>query len=128
MNYLIDTHIALWWWTDDGQLNNELRSLMSDESNTIYFSAISGYEILQKHRLGKLPLHQQLVTHLMDVVYEEGWKQLPLTLDETLKAASYVSEHRDPFDRMLAAQSQINDFALISTDKAFVNFPVKVCF
>ena len=101
---------------------------MEDDSNNIYFSAISGYEIIQKHRLGKLSLPDKFIANLPLIVGDEGWKQLPLKLTETIKAASYESDHRDPFDRILAAQSQINDFVLISADKAFKNFPVKAHF
>jgi len=80
MNYLIDTHVALWWWADDKQLSNTVRKLMADRSNEIYFSTISGYEIILKDRLGKLPLPEQLITHLADAVNDEGWKHLPLSL------------------------------------------------
>jgi PIN domain nuclease of toxin-antitoxin system len=128
MNYIIDTHVALWWWADDKQLSNTVRELMADTSNEIYFSAISGYEIILKNRLGKLPLPEQLIINLADAVNDEGWKQLPLSLNDTLKAASYTVDHRDPFDRMLAAQSQINSYPLLSADKALELFPVKVCF
>ena len=128
MNYILDTHVALWWWADDKQLSNTVREIMADTSNEIYFSAISGYEIILKKRLGKLSLPEQLIINLASAINDEGWKPLPLSLNDTLKAASYTVDHRNPFDRMLAAQSQINDSPLLSADKAFDLFPVNVCF
>ncbi len=124
MNYLLDTHIALWWWADDKHLSKRIRSIMLDENNNIFFSSISGYEITLKNRIGKLPLPSRFLTDLSGIVYEENWKPLTISLREATLAANYECQHRDPFDRILAAQSQLNDYTLLSNDGVFKLFPL----
>jgi PIN domain nuclease of toxin-antitoxin system len=122
---LLDTHAALWWWEDSPSLGRAARRAMSDPDNEIFFSAASSYEISQKVRLGRLIVPTELAGNLTSVVRDEGWVPLPLTLGEASLAASIKHEHRDPFDRMLAAQCQIGHFLLASVDRVFDEFSVK---
>ena len=120
MRLLLDTHAALWWWEDSPALGKKAREAMSEPANEIFFSAASAYEILLKHRLGKLELPSALIGgHLAKAVIEEGWQFLPLSVPEASRAASLDHSHRDPFDRMLAAQSQLGPFTLASRDPFF---------
>lgn len=122
MRLLLDTHAALWWWEDSPALGKKAREAMSDPANEILFSAASAYEILLKHRLGKLQLPPALIGgHLAKTVIEEGWQFLPLSVTEASRAASINHSHRDPFDRMLAAQSQLGPFTLASRDPFFAD-------
>jgi len=120
MNLLLDTHAALWWWQDSPSLSARAREAMADPANTIHFSAASAYEIQQKLRLGKLGLPEKLHgEHLLREVAAEGWQTYPLHPAEAISAASIEHSHRDPFDRMLAAQTRIGGFTLLSRDPFF---------
>lgn len=125
MKLLLDTHAALWWWEDSSSLGRAARKAMADPDNEIFFSAASTYEIFQKVRLGRLIVPPQFAGKLSSVVRDEGWVPLPLTLAEAALAASIKHEHRDPFDRMLAAQCQIGHFLLASVDGVFDGLSVK---
>ncbi len=115
MKILLDTHAALWWWQDSPHLGTKIRKAMAEPSNEIHFSAASAYEILLKNRLGKLELPSALIgDQLSTAILQEGWRFLPLTVPEASRAASLDHSHRDPFDRMLAAQTQLGPFTLAS--------------
>lgn len=120
MRLLLDTHAALWWWGDSPSLGAKVREAMMNPANEIFFSAASAYEILLKHRLGKLQLPAALTgDSLAKAIIEEGWQLLPLSVPQAARAASLDHSHRDPFDRMLAAQSQLGPFTLASRDPFF---------
>lgn len=119
MKLLLDTHAALWWWEDSPQLSSAARSGMADPDAEVFFSAVSGYEMFQKVRSGKLDLPRPLLVDLPGEVRREGWKVLPLGLDESVRAASIKSPHRDPFDRLIAAQSENHDLVIVTTDPFF---------
>ena len=122
MKILLDTHAALWWWGNDSKLSARAREVIADPANEVGFSAISGYEILQKARLGKLTIPNALAADLPTVVRDEGWLPVPVSLSDSTFAASIDHPHRDPFDRILAAQCAQGDFTLVTTDPAFVGF------
>ncbi len=119
MAYLLDTDVALWWWANDSNLPKSVAEIISDPGNTIYFSAISGYEMLLKNRLGKLELPSQLIETLGDEVRTEGWIEKSVTLSATARAAEFATAHRDPFDRILAAQAIEAGIPILSKDGAF---------
>lgn len=98
---------------------------MEDPNNEIFFSSASAYEILQKVRLGRLAVPDPIRDDMASAVLKEGWLPLPLTIPEASLAASMQHAHRDPFDRMLAAQSQLNVIAIASTDLFFDELPVE---
>lgn len=125
MDYLIDTHVALWWWANDSQLSKAAKILLQDSENTIFFSSVSAYEILLKHRLGKLLIPQPLINDILAEVKTEGWSQRSLTVEAASMAAQFEQDHRDPFDRMLAAQSITSKMPLISVDAELDPFGVK---
>lgn len=89
MEYLMDTHVALWWWADDPQLSPCAVDLLSNPRNSIYFSAISASEMLLKNRLGKLNLPIELITGLPREVFNEGWIERPVTLSDSVAAARF---------------------------------------
>lgn len=125
MKFLLDTHALLWWWTDDPKLSTQAKELIGDEANTILISAASAWEIATKYRLGKLDLAANALPRYNELIVADGFEHLAVTYLHALKAAAYSVDHRDPFDRMLAAQSSLESVALITCDPAFDAFDVK---
>jgi PIN domain nuclease of toxin-antitoxin system len=124
MRFLLDTHTLLWWWTDDPKLSVKARALIADEANTILISAASAWEIATKYRLGKLDLAANAVPRFNELIVADGFEHLAVTYLHALKAAAYAVDHRDPFDRMLAAQSALESVPLITCDSALDAFDV----
>lgn len=119
MRLLLDTHALLWWWTDDPQLSDAARQVISDTANTVFVSAASAWELATKHRIGKLGEAGEAVARFDELVLADGFEHLPISHYHCLKAGTYVLEHRDPFDRMLAAQSELEGLILVTRDPAF---------
>ncbi len=126
MRLLLDTHALLWWWTDDPQLSDSARTLIADEGNLILVSAASAWEIATKHRMGKLAEAGEATTRFNELVEADGFIHLPVTYLHSLKAGGYGVEHRDPFDRVLAAQSELESAILITRDPVFSLFDTRV--
>ena len=106
MKLLLDTHALLWWWTDDPQLSGAAREAIADEGNTVLVSAASVWEISTKFRLGKLAIAGPALKQFQALIEADGFEHLSITWQHSLLAGSYRQEHRDPFDRMLAAQGR----------------------
>lgn len=119
MKYIFDTHALLWWWTDDPALSPRVRDLISDETNEFLVSAASAWEIATKYRLGKLDIGRDAVARFDELVTLDGFSHLPVSYLHALRVGGLLSEHRDPFDRMLAAQSLIEGVPLVTRDSAF---------
>lgn len=126
MRLLLDTHAFLWWVTDDPQLSTPARAAIADEANTIVVSAATAWEIATKHRLGKLDEAAGACKRFTELVAADGFDLLAIDASHALKAGSYRVAHRDPFDRMLAAQSAIEGLRLVTRDPAFAQFRTRV--
>lgn len=124
--YLLDTHVLLWWLFNDPRLSKRARQIISNKSNTILVSSASAWEISTKFRLGKLSGAEILVKDLPELLRKARMEVLPINLQHALLAGSLVNDHRDPFDRMLAAQTIIEDLALVTSDKALVDFSLRI--
>jgi len=119
MRLLLDTHALLWWWADDPQLSASARAAMSDESNQILVSAATAWEIATKQRIGKLPPWPMPSGGFADLVTAEGFVNLSVAAAHAWHAGSLAWAHRDPFDRMLAAQAVLDGLVLVTRDPAF---------
>jgi len=119
---LLDTHVLLWWLTDDSRLSEGARAAIADERRPILVSAASAWEISAKHRLGKLEGIPDILSRYGELVAADGFIHLPISWLHSLRAGSYAVNHRDPFDRMLAAQSEIEGLVLVTRDPAFGEF------
>lgn len=126
MKLLLDTHALLWWWMDDPQLSATARALIADEGNAVLVSAASAWEIATKHRLGKLPEAGDAVPRFNELVSADGFVHLPIAYLHSLKAGAYAVEHRDPFNRVLAAQAELESAHLVTRDPAFSVFGTRV--
>lgn len=126
MRVLLDTHALLWWWTDAPELSPKAKELIQNESNEILVSAASAWEIATKYRLGKLDIGREAVERFDELVRLDGFSHLPVSYLHALKAGAFPSDHRDPFDRMLAAQSRLEGLPLITRDAAFSEMKISV--
>ena len=122
MRLLLDTHALLWWFTDDERLTNTARQAIADEANEVFVSAASAWEIATKQRLGKLDGVPQAAERFAELVAANGFLQLPVSQSHGLRAGGYRLAHRDPFDRMLAAQSELESLILVTRDPVFEEF------
>jgi PIN domain nuclease of toxin-antitoxin system len=122
---LLDTHALLWWLDGDRRLSLKARRAIANQSNAILVSAASAWEITTKARLGKLPGASDVAADVAACVAAQGFLSLDITLLHAQRAGSLAGRHRDPFDRMLIAQSQIEDVALVTDDDAFDVFDVR---
>jgi len=125
MRLLLDTHALLWWLDGDRRLSRRARKAIASESNSILVSAVSAWEITTKARLGKLPGATDVAADVAVCVSSQGFVPLDITLLHAQRAGNLSQPHRDPFDRMLVAQSQIEDVALVTDDEAFEDFDVR---
>lgn len=123
MTYLLDTHALLWALTEPGALGRAAHEVISDRQNILLVSGASAWEAATKARLGKLP-HAAAILDAWDRNLRRlGCQRLPITDEHALLAGSLDWDHRDPFDRMLAAQAIIESVTLITRDPVFEGLP-----
>lgn len=125
MRLLLDTHALLWWLDGDAQLSDSARSAIGCIDNDVYVSAASAWEIATKVRIGKLPGAVEVAERLGAIVAEQAFLTLPITLAHARHAGLLPGDHRDPFDRMLIAQSLLEGFILVSNETLFDLFGVE---
>jgi PIN domain nuclease of toxin-antitoxin system len=125
LKYLLDTHTVLWWLFNQPQLSPLAQDIISDAHNDIFVSSASSWEIATKFRLGKLPSANVLVQDIKGWITRARFFELPITIEHAQRAGSWPQKHRDPFDRMLAAQSAIEDWPLIGCDAQIQGFGIK---
>ncbi len=119
MSYLIDTHIFLWWLFDDPKLHTDCRDIIRNPDHRIIVSSASAWEIATKYRIGKLPEAKQLVEQYSQILYQAKFIELAITTAHALRAGSLPIAHRDPFDRMIMAQAELESLPVITYDAAF---------
>ncbi len=114
MSYLLDSHVLLWWLADSPRIGKELRRTLADPEVRVVVSAASVWEIGIKQALGKLRAPESVV----DLLGDEGFESLAITAEHADAAARLPPLHRDPFDRMLVAQSRLCRLTLVTHDEA----------
>lgn len=126
MRALLDTHALYWWVTDHPQLSLVARRIIADPANEVLISAAVTWELATKTRLGKWPGAASLAGDFEAIVAAQGFVALPITLAHARHAGLLVTPHRDPFDRMLAAQATLEGAVLLSAAPAFAAFDVTI--
>ena len=124
MRVLLDTHAFLWWIEDSPHLSSTARQVIADEANEIVVSAASAWEIATKFRLGKLPEAKAVATDVAGCIADEGFEALAVSVADAERAGRLPGFHRDPFDRMLIAQSLRHDLSIVSIDAEFDRYGV----
>ena len=118
MNLLLDTHALLWLLLKDKRLPRETALTIVDRSNTVFVSSISGFEIATKVSLGKLPGAEWISRAFVTLCADFDFIELPANNAHAVMAGAFRSVHKDPFDRVLAAQAIVEGFSLVTDDGA----------
>jgi PIN domain nuclease of toxin-antitoxin system len=121
---LLDTHVLLWWVEGDEKLSQRARNAIQDEDTTVVVSAVSAWEIAIKSHQGKLNAGP-LAVDFRGELEQEGFDELPIYSHHAVRAGQLGGRHKDPFDRMLAAQAQAESLSIISKDKHFDQYGLR---
>ena len=125
MRILIGTHAFLWWLAGNRRMSAAAREVIENPDNSVLVSAASAWEITTKHRLGKLPGADIVVGDVMAAIDDHGFEPLAITVAHAERAGRLPGPHRDPFDRMLIAQSLAHDLPLVSNEALFDRYGVR---
>lgn len=125
MRVLLDTHALFWALRGDRQLSRAAAAVIGEPDTRLLVSAVSAYEICFKHRLGKLPEAAALAANFEGELAPLACEWLPISPAHALAAGKLDTAHRDPFDRLLIAQSLVERVPLISNDALFDGFGVE---
>ena len=123
---ILDTHALLWWLYDDERLSVRAREAIASPEHRIWVSAASAWEIATKARIGKLPEAGDVPHRLPHYLRHARFLELSVTIEHGLKAGALPGPHRDPFDRMLIAQSLAIGYPVVTTDAVFRDYGVSV--
>jgi PIN domain nuclease of toxin-antitoxin system len=121
LSLLLDTHVVLWWLTDDPTLANLIKDRLDTEAD-VYVSPATIWEVAIKQSLGKLPEPADLPEQIRD----SGFRPLPITAEHAIAAGRLPLIHRDPFDRMLIAQAQLEGLTLVTRDAHIQKYTLDV--
>lgn len=124
MKVLLDTHAFLWGIADETRLSRKVRQLLP--SAETWFSVAGVWEILIKVKAGKLPLPYPAGAFIKSKLSFNSTKVLPVTLDHVLRLERLELHHRDPFDRILIAQSLVEKIPIVTSDPLFASYPVEL--
>jgi PIN domain nuclease of toxin-antitoxin system len=122
---LLDTHTLLWWLDGDERLSDPAKAAIGDEATRVFVSAASAWEITTKVRIGKLPGAIEVAERFLEIIIDQDFDTLPISVEHARHAGLMPGEHRDPFDRMLIAQSQIEGLTLVSNETLFDHFGIR---
>ncbi len=125
MRLLLDTHAFIWWFAGSRQLSRSVRRTIADEENDVLISAATAWEIATKYRLGKLPSAEMLALDISGAIASQDFEELPITVEDAARAGALPGFHRDPFDRMLIAQTLSRNLLLISIEPIFDRYGVR---
>jgi PIN domain nuclease of toxin-antitoxin system len=124
VSHLLDTHALLWWLFDDRRLSRKATAILRNPNSRVLVSSASAWEIATKHRLGRLDSAEPLVRDFTGWMTKAGFSELPISSTHAVSAGAWDTKHRDPFDRMLAAQSATERLPLITRDPIFADFGI----
>ncbi len=124
MTYLLDTSSFLWFVSDYRRLSTNARERLQDAGNTVHLSLVSVWEIAIKSNIGKLELPFPFEEFIDTAIRSYSLRVLNIRLSHLRRVASMPLIHSDPFDRLLIAQSQVENIPIITSDRAFDNYAV----
>ncbi len=124
MKYLLDTHAFLWMISAPERLSGKVRSIIEDANNDLFLSAVSGWEIAIKARLGKLGMTAS-VNIILEQMIKNNISDLPIDMSHSMKLFDIPEIHKDPFDRMLIAQAIVESFPIITHDSKISQYDIE---
>ena len=125
MRLLLDTHAVIWWFQGNLKMSRAAREAIDDPRSTVLISVVSVFELTTKHRIGKLSEVTELLEDLSGYIAMQGFTVLPLSLAHAELGGRLDIPHRDPFDRLLIAQAQVEGASLVSNETLFDGFGVR---
>ena len=125
MHVLVDTHAFLWWLAGNRRLSAAARDVIDNPDNSVLVSAASAWEIATNHRLGKLPGAAIVAGDIRAAIEDHGFQPFAITVAHAERAGRLPGPHRDPFDRMLIAQSLAHDLPLVTNESLFDGYGVR---
>ena len=126
MRYLLDTHAFLWFVLDDKRISTKATSIIRESKNEIYFSAASAWEIAIKAKLDRLKIKGDLESFIIEQLSTNSFVPLSITISHSLYLERLPQIHKDPFDRIIIAQSKLEDLPLISSDQKIKRYKIKL--
>jgi PIN domain nuclease of toxin-antitoxin system len=126
MKYLLDTSVWLWTLTASERINRRVREILANGTEELYLSAASSWEISIKSALGKLHLPEPPAIFVPKRLASQGIQPLSITHTHALAVFELPRHHDDPFDRLLIAQARVEDMAIVTADRAFEPYKVKL--
>jgi PIN domain nuclease of toxin-antitoxin system len=122
---LLDTHAFLWWVADSPKLSADAREIIASEDNEPIFSVVSAWEIAIKVSVGKLEIPDSPEKFVTEQLSRNDLEVLPIHLRHALQAYDLPDYHRDPFDRLLVAQTRAEDLTVLTADPLIARYPVR---
>ena len=126
MRVLLDTHVLLWWLRDDPRLSPTARTMMADGRTELLWSAASSWELAIKVRIGKIRLPSAPRIYVPQKLREQNLTPLSVEQSHALQVAELPLHHRDPFDRLLVAQCQVERLPLLTSDRLLRQYDVEL--
>jgi len=126
LNLLLDTHALLWFLGDDPRLQPATLKLLADPLNDVFVSAASAWEITIKAKLGKLPVPANIAEWLPAQLVTNRMTPLPITIAHAASIEHLPAHHADPFDRLLIAQALAENLTLVTSDRQFERYEVRL--
>ena len=126
MKALLDTHVFLWWNTNDQRLSERAREFITDRRNELFISAASAWEIAIKAGRGRLILPQSPQKYVASRMLQHHIQPLPIQISHALRVFALPEIHRDPFDRLLVAQSQMEKLPILTADSNIARYDVEI--
>lgn len=126
MRFLLDTQVFLWWIADDPRLSEKARGIMRNVENRLFLSAASGWEIAIKAKLGRIRLPQNPQGFVARQLSANAIESFPIQMSHALHTFTLPPYHRDPFDRIIVAQAQLEKLTVLSSDPQIARYDIKV--
>jgi PIN domain nuclease of toxin-antitoxin system len=126
VTYLLDTNVWLWslWATE--KIARKAREQIADRSHLVYLSAATSWEVAIKAAAGKLALPEPPASYVPRRMADQGLRPLPISHPHVLAVYALPPHHRDPFDRLLVAQAQLENMILVTADRVLEKYPVEI--
>ncbi len=126
MRLLLDTHVWLWMIAERERFGKELTGVLENPTNELLLSAASSWEIAIKHSLGKLKLPAPPAKYVPEQIAKTGVTPLAVEHSHALRVSALPSHHRDPFDRLLVAQAELEGATLLTADRQFAPYRIPI--